>query len=70
MMREEARSWQSHVSLTIPIDRHRLEALVQNHERAGGIEADPSHLAPLHTVCDSLEPRYNRGLKITAGHCF
>lgn len=43
------------VSLTVLTDWHRLEALVQNHQRASGIEADPSHLTPLHTLGNSLE---------------
>lgn len=42
-------------SLTVLIDRHRLEALIQNHQRAGGIEADATNLVPLHTLGNFLE---------------
>lgn len=42
---------------------HRLEILVQNHQRASGVEADTSYLTPLHTLRNFLEKIFNFFLK-------
>lgn len=57
VMMSQRQSCKGHrdVSLTVLIDWNRLKALVQNHQRAGGIKADPSHLAPLHTLSNFLK---------------